>query len=221
MVKRVMVITLILGAVLIHCTSEKDIVGPILTDASRFNFESGLTDGWMPSTYFDSKAIKTADATKVKAAVGDYSLKLNVNLISGSDSMSKGEVSVDMRKYKPFGISQVPLDLNTKTITVWTYIPGTLKGDPPTAPNGLQIFLKDSNYFNWYSSFIKVVDTIATNTWYKVQVQVSTTAGSYGFMDENFNPNKIIILGVKIGTAGAATNVNQDDGCYIDSITWE
>lgn len=203
------------------CTSDKEILAPVNADNARYNFESGLPDGWIASSYADSQAVTGIAASSEQAAAGDYSLKMSVQLVAGSANLSKGEAYVDMRKYKPYNTGRVPVSFKNKTVSFWAYIPGELKGELPSAPNGLQVMLKDLNFYNWYSSFIKVADTIATNTWYKVEVPVSTASGSYGFMDDGFDPESVIILGVKIGTAGTATNVNVLSSMYIDSISWK
>ncbi|MBU1075918.1 MAG: hypothetical protein KKH98_01410 [Spirochaetes bacterium] len=202
------------------CTAEKEVLDPIILDSSKYNFESGLADGWIQSTFFDSRSISGVSASGVTSAVGDYSLCAAAHLVSGSDTLSKGEVYVDMRKYKPFGVLNIPLNLNSKTISVWTYVPGALSG-PSTAPNGIQVFVKDINYNNWYSSFYKIGTPVATNSWYKIEALLSTAAGNYGFKDEKFDPEKIIIIGVKIGVADSSSNVNVNSQFYIDAISWE
>lgn len=203
------------------CTGDKEILAPVNADTAGYNFESGLTDGWIASTYSDSQAVSALAASAEQAAAGDYSLKMSVQLVAKSANLSKGEAYVDMRRHRPYNTGRVPVSLKNRTVSFWTFVPAELKGELPSAPNGIQVLLKDVNFLNWYSSFIKVADTIATNTWYKIEVPVSTAAGNYGFMDDGFDPENVIIMGVKIGTADAATNVNVVSGMYIDSISWK
>ena len=44
---------------------------------------------------------------------------------------------------------------------------------------------------------------------------------NFGYKDLEFNPEKIIILGIKIGTADIAENVNVKSQFYVDAISWE
>ncbi|MDD5066683.1 MAG: hypothetical protein PHF84_06510 [bacterium] len=221
MKNRIFIMIILFTSLMAGCTSDKEVLAPVVTDQSMFNFESGLADGWTASGYADSLGVTGVSSSAEQAAAGDYSLKLAVTLVAQSATLSKGEAYVDMRKFKPYNVNRVPVALNNKTVTFWAYIPGDLKGEVPSAPNGLQVLLKDSNFKNWYSSFLPMVSTIATNTWYKVEMAVSTAAGSYGFMDDGFDPDKVIIFGVKIGTSGTATNVNVNSSFYIDAVTWK
>lgn len=202
-----------------QCTQDKNITGPVLTDISYYNFESGLTDNWVKSSYKDSLGVEDVAAVSSRSAVGDYSLKLEVHLVSGSDNLAKGEAFVDMRRHKPFGWNQVPVDLNQKTVSLWTYVPAKLKGEFPTAPNGLQVFVKDNNYKSWYSEFIKVGTTIPTNSWYKLEIDIDEDEAAY--KDADVDLTKVIILGVKIGTADSSSNVSAHSAFYIDAIYWD
>lgn len=205
----------------VSCTQDKEILAPqvVISDGSKYNFESGLTDGWCPSGDSDSKSIKECYAVSTTSAAGNYSLQMSTKLISQSDDYSQGEIYVDMRKYRPFGVSKVPLDLNKKTVSLWLYIPGELSG-PGTAPNGMQFFVRDKDYKNWYSIWKNIGSPVATNTWYKLDVKISTASGDYALMDSDFDPQNIIIIGVKMATSASSSNVNAENSFYIDAITW-
>jgi len=184
-------------------------------DSSKYGFES-VDVFWVKQTYIDSQAVTAvAQSKRGMAKFGCYSLQLTVDLVSGHENKSKGEAYVDMRFFAPTGVN-VPVNLEGVRITAWVYVPGDAAGDPES-PNGVQIFVKDntvkskSEYATWFNL------RDYTDRWIRISLSPSREAPPDGYMDSGFDPTKIIIIGIKIGTG---KNSIYRGPIYIDGVNW-
>ena len=187
-------------------------------DTAKYNFET-TAQGWQAQTWFDSQAITVVARDPTKAKNGSASLKCTVHLIGGDANYSKGEAWVDMQNNPPTGVT-VPVDLSNKTVSVWVWVPAEAAGDP-MRPNGIQIFFKDANWRNRYSSWHNIGNPpygIATDTW--VQITVNTATEQWAWDEAGFDMTKICAVGVKIGAGGGST-ATFDGNIWIDSFDWQ
>lgn len=184
-------------------------VTPIKT---KYSFESG-TSGWICQDYEDSRACIQVLQSDEIAKEGLYSLKMVMNLIGDDAHKSKGEAWINMLDVAPNG-QTVPVDLSNRTITAWIYAPQGSRGER-SIPNGFQLFVKDEDWNNEYSSWKDVAEGI----WNPISFPVSASEPSGGSMDVGFNPRRIIALGVKMAV-GDGSMAKFDGAVYIDAIDW-
>ncbi|MCS7231217.1 MAG: InlB B-repeat-containing protein [Elusimicrobiota bacterium] len=176
-------------------------------DTARYNFEASA-QGWVHQTYTDSQAITAVARDTTRARYGSASLRCTVNLIGGHANYSKGEAYVDM---------QTPVNLSNTIVTVWVWVPQEAVGDE-TSPNGIQIFFKDSNWRNRYSSWRNIGGgEIIPGQWSKVEVNTATEI--WGWDEPGFNLNQVRVVGVKIGAGGQST-ATFNGYIWIDSFNW-
>jgi hypothetical protein len=189
------------------------------TVALRYDFETGNM-GWVAQDYIKSQACNEVEQSAEKSRDGDYSLKCFMNLVGGDEKLSQGETFVEMFKNPPIGLSaeDFPLDLRDCTITILVYVPTGAIGDP-SSPNGLQVFVKDSDFRSEYGTW-RDIKPDKQDQWIEVQLPVSATEPIGGYMDKGFDPSQIIIVGVKMG-AGGKSEAKYDRPIYIDSVTWD
>ncbi len=188
---------------------------PCPPDSSRYGFESSDVF-WVAQTWKDSQAVTAVERSDGKMAkFGCYSLKLAVDLVGGHANKSKGEAYVDMRYFAPTGV-KAPVNLDNVLITVWVYVPGGAAGDSDR-PNGVQVFVKDQNWKNEYGTWFNLPDY--TDKWVPINLTPSRQTPRAGYMDEGFDPSKIIVVGVKIGT-GTNSVATYRGPIYVDGVNW-
>ncbi len=189
-------------------------------DSAKYNFET-TAQGWQAQTWIDSQGITAVARDTTKAKNGVASLRCTVNLQGGDESQlpnTKGEAWVDMQNNPPAGVT-VPVDLSNATVSVWLFLPAEAAGDP-SRPNGIQIFFKDSNWKNRYSSWHNIGNPpygLATDSW--VQVTVNCASENWAYEDAGFDMSKVRAIGVKIGTGGGST-ATFNGYIWIDSVDW-
>lgn len=186
-------------------------------DLSMYSFEDDA-NGWTYQTWTDSQAITSVNHDPTKAYLGSGSIRCTVDLVPGDANRSKGEAIVDMRYYPPPNAeTPAPYDISNATITVAVWLPEAATGIG-SAPNGIQVFLKDENWYSVYSRWKNIGSAVPTNMWYKISINAPTEQWSYA--DSGFNPAKVIMVGVKIGanTAEGAQGFTGD--IWIDSFDW-
>ena len=183
-----------------------------LEAAPKYDFEDSLT-GWVPQDYKDSRACTAVKTCTTTAKHGQRSLEMTMNLAAQNAESSKGEAWVDMLQHPPDGL-EAPLDLRGRTITVWVYAPRGAAGDP-SAPNGFQVFVKDSQWRGEYGKW----SNIEEGTWTRVTLTVTDKTPAGGWMADSFNPNEIIAVGMKMG-AGGASRAKYKGPVYLDAVDW-
>ncbi|MFH0772106.1 MAG: hypothetical protein V1933_05750 [Candidatus Omnitrophota bacterium] len=171
----------------------------------RYGFENG-TQGWVASDYQFGRAVSNVTQSSDRAVVGAYSLKAMVDLIGGSSTNASGEAYVDMRNNPPLGVI-TPINLQGQTLTAYIYCPVGSRGDV-TAPNGIQILLKDENWKSLYSKWINIVE----NSWIKLTLTINDTC--------DFDSTKVIVVGFKIG-AGLGSSARYNGPIYLDTVSFD
>jgi len=191
-------------------------------DSAKYNFEA-TAQGWQAQTWVDSQAITVVARDTSKAKNGSASLRCTVNLQGGDETQlpnTKGEAWVDMQRNLPTGVTTVPVDLSNKTVSVWVWLPEEAAGDT-RRPNGIQIFFKDANWRNRYSSWNNIGNPpygLETNTW--VQITVNTATEQWAYDEPGFDMTRVRGVGVKIGTGGGST-ATFNGYIWIDSFDWQ
>jgi hypothetical protein len=189
--------------------------------AKRFSFEPG-TMGWLPQGGVeDTQAVTDVAQSTIRAWSGWASLVLEVNLIGGDHpTNSKGEAFVDMRYNLPTGTTTpAPYDLTGTTITCWVYAPPGSAGDA-NSPNGFQVFVKDKSFKSEYGTWENIAPE-REGTWFQISLTSGTQVPPGGYMDPEFDPTRIVLLGVKIGAGGKSTDQMRYTGpVYIDACDW-
>ena len=189
----------------------------LTTATSKYDFESD-TQGWVYQTWTDSQACTAVAQSSTQAKFGSNSLEMTMDLV-GSDPeehKAKGEAYVDMIDDPLEGIT-APVDLDGIEVSVWVYCPAGSSGDT-SAPNGLQILFKDSNWANRYSTWVNLTSG-DEDTWIKITDTPSTSTPTEGFQDDDFDPTQIRRVGVKMG-AGTGSTATYSGSIYIDGFDW-
>ena len=139
-----------------------------------------------------------------------------MDLIEGHDNKSKGEAWVNMEDDPPEGI-QIPINLKDIPITMSIFAPSGSKGSRKK-PNGFQIFVKDEN---WNSQYSKWHNITQQNKWEDFSFAPSSTKpkGMGSYMDDDFDPTKIIAIGLKMGT-GKKSKSKYNGSIYLDAVKW-
>ncbi len=122
-------------------------------------------------------------------------LVLQAHLIGKDATYGQGEVLLDLR-YVSGLESRVPLDFSGRTIAVEIIVPAGFVG-VEGKPNGVQLFVKDSNWNTHYGEWTNIVKKGA------VKAALTPMVKS----DSAFDPTKIRVVGVKfsIGRDSTAT----------------
>ncbi len=176
------------------------------SDTARYSFETGV-QGWVIQTYTDSQAITQVAQDTTKARYGSASLRCTVNLIGGHANYSKGETFIDM---------QTATNMSNVTVSVWVWVPSQAVGDP-NAPNGIQIFFKDSAWKSKYSSWHSIGGgVVVPEQWCRITVNTATEQWGW---DDGCNLSQVRLIGVKIGTGGGST-ATFSGYIWIDSVNW-
>jgi len=187
----------------------------------KYSFESG-TMGWVPQRDApDTKAVTAVAQSSGQTRSGRPSLELTVDLTGGNHrTNSKGEAFVDMRYNLPNGITTpAPYDLTGRKITCWVYAPPGSAGDA-NSPNGFQVFVKDENFKSEYGAWENITRE-REGTWFPIALTPSTQTPPGGYKDPEFNPTRIVLLGVKIGAGGQSTGQMRYTGpVYVDTCNW-
>jgi hypothetical protein len=176
------------------------------------------TTSWKAQTYADSQAITAVSITTGCAHSGVGGLEMTVDLAGGHANKSNGEVFVDLRYHPPLleppCCLTVPADLDGVPICAYVWSPAGSRGNP-SCQNGLQVFVKDENWRNFYGSWLNIQE----NQWNHVCVPPGTTAPSGGYMDPGFDPTRIVLLGVKVGAGGCSAATFSGTMC-LDDVGW-
>ncbi|MFA6355889.1 MAG: PEP-CTERM sorting domain-containing protein [Candidatus Omnitrophota bacterium] len=192
MMKRILIIAAVL------------LLGHPAFGATLYDFETGV-DSWTFQNYTDSQAISAVAQSSAQASSGSYSLMGTTHLVPGDANYSKGEVLINRTAANA-------LNLNGLQASVSVYAPTGAAGTNPSAPNGWQMFFKDTNWKSWYGPWSNMTE----NAWQSLSVTPGVT--SPDFVDSGFDPTKIMVMGVKLGTGDASTGT-FDGAIYVDQYS--
>ena len=182
---------------------------------TMYSFENNYS-GWISQTYYDTMACTKVSNSTEAAKDGQFSLRLDMDLVGNDGNKSRGEAWVDMRYFPPPALEMPfkPLDFNNRTITMWVYAPTGTTGDI-NRPNGLQIFVKDIHWNGSYSTWTNVVE----DEWVQLTFTVSSAGVENGYIEPGFDPSQIIAVGVKLAAGGRSSAVYRGP-IYIDAVSW-
>ncbi len=182
------------------------IVGP--PSFPGWTWESCTNEGWIAQTYSDSQGIESVAGFGGVALTGSCSLKLNTRLQARHPNFSKGEAYIEL---------SAPWSFDGVTISCWVYVPDNATG-PQSSSNGAQLFVKDASYKNEYGGWVN----LNQSGWNRVTLTPTTsTPPNGGYKDTGFNPNAVLIIGVKIATnKQSPADYSYNGPFYVDDCTW-
>jgi hypothetical protein len=175
-----------------------------------------ITSGWTYQTYFNSQGFIDARRCTGKAHTGNYSLCISADLIGQHPNKAQGEVYLDLNNHSPLGVS-VPVNMNNVTAHCWLYLPSGSAG-PSNARNGVQLFFKskEANSDTWYS-FYSPWQNIQPS-WEQQWVEFTANpSGPAGYKDPQFDPTKVIAIGVKVAI-NSSSNATLTGTIYLDDF---
>ncbi|MCP4546535.1 MAG: hypothetical protein GY835_08740, partial [bacterium] len=189
--------------------------------------EYPVTTSWIPENSGDSQGLTATTVTTENSHRGRGSLRIDFDINAQHPDRSKGEVYVDMRDkpplFSPSSCWYAPFDLLQQRVTVMAYITSEMLNDDIEHPNGVQIFFKsadddDNNWGSFYGAWHNI--TIAdVGTWKEISATPSTTKPPGGYIHPQFDPKRIVSVGVKFGT-GDESNFNNSGSFFIDDLDW-
>ena len=137
---------------------------------------------WLAQDYADSRGIPAVRANR-------GGLVATARLRGGDPHRGKGEVYTDL-KYV-FGLPSETLDLRGRSVRAVVDVPASFVGDP-SAPNGVQVFVKDAALDSAYSKYMNVT---------RRGRHVVTLSGS-----SDVDLSKVRIIGVKFAIGRRSTD---------------
>lgn len=175
-------------------------------DTAIFNFEND-TQGWQKASGDDGKAVTNVSQDTTKAYKGTGSLKVNVNMIKGTQEKAGVEVYFSN-----------PVNMTGKTLTINMFIDPAIKG----TNNGIQIFVKDNDWSYGAGPWISVTSD-NVGKWIQVSLNFDNPQWSWsgGGNDNNLDITNIKAIGVKIQMGGQTPSGETLEGSYwLDSINY-
>ncbi len=177
-----------------------------------------LAGRWRVSTDAKSLGVTKVLRSSERAYSGNNSLKLIANLSGTSDSRKNAEVFIDLRYHAPSGVSS-PANLLGVTLSCRVYAPDGSLGNPSN-PNGLQLFVKDSSWLGQYGTWTNIRE----GEWNDVSLTPGDATPPGGETQPGFDPTKIVLVGLKIGT-GNGSSATFDGSFHMDDfrakgVTW-
>jgi hypothetical protein len=163
-----------------------------------------ITNGWTYQTYVDSQGFTDSRRCTEKAHTGGASLCVTADLIGQDPHRSRAEVYMDLRSHRPPGVA-VPVNLAGRTVRCWVYLPPESAGAWPSAPNGVQFLCKSEGWWSWYSQWQNIRPEWE-GTWVELSANLSDPPG---YQDSQFDPTKVIALGLKAAINDASTAILQ------------
>jgi hypothetical protein len=166
---------------------------------------------WQPQDYQDSQGIYECKNENGR-------LVLNTHFIAQDQAISQGEVYLNLNMIAD-AQPHAPIDLTGMQITACVEISREFVWVGP-APNGAQVFVKDTNHRSQYGAW-------ANLTWtgvHEITLTPSINPIADGYTDPDFDPSSISVIGVKIATN--YTGEGEYQGLlYINSVAvspgWE
>jgi hypothetical protein len=161
---------------------------------------------------------------------GRGSLEVGFDLVAQHPNRSKGEVYVDLRFKPPPSPAKAPrsscryppFDLEASTVSAEVLITPEMYNPDDSNPNGLQLLLKSSDDEGNWSSFYGAwhdIELADVDTWKTVTAVPSTMAPPDGYADPQFDPRRIVAVGLKLGT-GESSDFVGAGRFWIDDLTW-
>lgn len=200
--------------------------------------ELPVSSSWKRQTWKDSQAVTRASIIADKNSFrGAGCLRLNVDLVGGSKNKRNGEVFVDLRYPPVYNASHcftAPVNLEGKLLYAMVFCPKG-SGGAQDKPSGLQIFAKSGDgsdwasfYGNWHNIYQKErswsadpqLGDVQEGRWSLVTVKLQRQKPKCGYMDEGFDPTRVIAVGLKIGLNDKNNNGNYKGTILVDQFGW-
>jgi hypothetical protein len=139
-----------------------------------------------------------------KADTGVDALCITADLMGRDLYKSRAEVYVALRSHRPPGVA-VPVNLTGRAIRCWVYLPPGSAGAWPSAPNGVQLLCKSEGWWSWYSPWQNVRPEWE-GTWVELSANLADAPGS---QDPQFDPAKVLAIGLKVAINNVSTATLQ------------
>jgi hypothetical protein len=157
---------------------------------------SGATD-WRAQDSEDSRGV-----TGVQYQGGR--LVLDAHLVGQDAQYRAGEVLLDFSLYAPTE-GTAPIDMTGRTIRVEVVLPAGYGGSQ-SAPNGVQVFVKDNQ---WRAQYGRWTNVAWAGGRYEVTLSPSSAPIAGGDTAFGFSPSRVRLIGVKFGiNSNSSAQVN-------------
>lgn len=193
-------------------TESESIIADAPTPRTGFDFEEG-SKGWRCQDLEQIKGCSSVASTADQHRSGNQSLEIILSINGADPTGNRGEALAPIANVDALG-KEVPLNLSGRTISAWIYSPQGSAG-PSDNPNGLQLFVKDSQFRSLYGPWFKVVE----GGWVPVRIKVSTIAEDTGHVNDGFDPTHLVVFGVKFAAGGNSPAIYKGS-IYVDDIDW-
>ncbi|MFC1480038.1 hypothetical protein ACFL5Y_01165 [Candidatus Omnitrophota bacterium] len=151
---------------------------------------------WRHQTYQDSRAIRFVER--------DYTNSqwvVNLDLRTGDQQYSQGEMYLDLRYDIPGLPWQAPIDMRCKEISFMFSLNEDFEHDP-NYPCNIQVFAKDKN---WNTQYGTKVEMNESSDWIKVSLVPTDEGINFGHTDTGFDPSNIVMIGLRISEPDLAS----------------
>ncbi len=182
----------------------------------RYDFENA-DSGWLPQDWPGNHAIRYLYSSSQYSRDGVSSLAANIMLKGNDFNLKQGEIYVNMLNTHPKGCT-APLDLDNIQISAWIYVPkSVVKGSRFC---GVQLFIKDAEWKTLYGRKIPISSQVRTGFWFVLSLVPGKELPEFGgYKDPDFNPKKVVAMGVRFMAQENKDCVYEGD-IFIDSISW-
>jgi hypothetical protein len=183
---------------------------------SGWGHDGIISGGWTCQTYTSSQGFTDSRYSVEKAHTGNGSLCIMADLVGQHVNKAQGEVYIDLNNHAPRGVS-VPVNLENTAVSCWLCLPEGSAGHSH-ASNGVQLFFKSKEENNdaWYSCYSrwKNIESSSTGKWYEYTANPSDPDN---IKDSQFDPKKIIAVGVKVAINSSSSATLQGK-IYLDDF---
>lgn len=168
---------------------------------------------WQPQDYPDSQGV-----IDVRFDAGQ--LALTAHLDGQHPNYKSGEVYLDF-KYFPCLECKTPIDMSGRTINVTVVVPDPFSGSL-SAPNGVQVFVKDDQWRAQYSKWQNATECEVVPEGRRCRLTLRPTTGQIagGFTAPGFDPARVNIIGVKFGI-NSQSAARYDGSLFITEVNVE
>jgi hypothetical protein len=166
-----------------------------ISNAPKMIADNALDLAWIKQDYVDSQGVFSVERTS-------KGLEMSMNLVGSDANKSKGEIFLSLREGIQLpGRGKGPQDLSSTRVTVTLEMPGGLVSRPFS---GVQIFSKSvDNKDNWSSQYGNWENITKPG---EMKLTYTPTTTPQGWDQKGFDPSKIAMLGIKVGTGGGSTS---------------
>ena len=162
-------------------------------ESEAFQYDvSGINvsdSNWRHQTYKDSQAIRFVEKDYAKDQ-----WEVSLDLKTGDEVFSKGEMFLDLRYDIPGLEWQAPIDMEGETISFLFKLDDAFDYDQ-NFPCNIQVFAKDND---WNTQYGTEVSMAQSGEWIEVSLVPTKDNINRGYTDFGFDPGSIIMLGVRI-----------------------